>query len=96
MRNDIEPCYGAPGPGKITTLIRRLSQTLDITFLEDNERSIIESAQSISGKEDFFFRELGAVSKKLLQPDHSGGNHYDRSEIFSRLFITCWNTTESF
>jgi hypothetical protein len=33
---------GAPGTGKTTTLIRRLGQKLDATFLEESERQVIE------------------------------------------------------
>ncbi|RME55736.1 DNA helicase UvrD [Candidatus Parcubacteria bacterium] len=37
---------GPPGTGKTTTLIRRLSQKLDIAFLEEDEKRLIEEISS--------------------------------------------------
>ena len=42
---------GAPGTGKTTTLIRRLGQKLDVTFLDDDERRIIGAGEPRSEAE---------------------------------------------
>jgi hypothetical protein len=40
---------GSPGTGKTTTLIRRLGQKLDATFLEEGEQRLIEVASATQG-----------------------------------------------
>ncbi|MEP7339915.1 MAG: ATP-binding domain-containing protein [Acidobacteriota bacterium] len=40
---------GPPGTGKTTTLIRRLGQKLDIEFLDEDERRIVERIGDMSG-----------------------------------------------
>lgn len=40
---------GPPGTGKTTTLIRRLGQKLDTTFLEEGEKNLVESLGSVNG-----------------------------------------------
>ncbi|HYA41375.1 MAG TPA: hypothetical protein VEF34_08740, partial [Syntrophobacteraceae bacterium] len=40
---------GAPGTGKTTTLIRRLGQKLDMPFLDEDERRIVDNAGATSG-----------------------------------------------
>lgn len=40
---------GPPGTGKTTTLIRRLGQKLDTTYLEEGERNLVESLNSAQG-----------------------------------------------
>ena len=37
---------GAPGTGKTTTLIRRLGQKLDVQFLSDDERAVVNASAS--------------------------------------------------
>lgn len=40
---------GAPGTGKTTTLIRRLGQKLDLEFLDESERQLVESVGLFRG-----------------------------------------------
>ncbi len=40
---------GPPGTGKTTTLIRRLGQKLDISFLEEDEQRLVETIASAQG-----------------------------------------------
>src|SRR6266545_1382148 len=40
---------GPPGTGKTTTLIRRLGQKLDIDYLEEDERHVVESVGAVTG-----------------------------------------------
>lgn len=40
---------GPPGTGKTTTLIRRLGQKLDTTFLEEGEQGLVETVASAQG-----------------------------------------------
>ena len=40
---------GPPGTGKTTTLIRRLGQKLDVQFLEDEERRVLENTNTTDG-----------------------------------------------
>jgi len=40
---------GPPGTGKTTTLIRRLGQKLDVVFLSEEEKELVEHVQTIQG-----------------------------------------------
>lgn len=44
--------FGPPGTGKTTTLIRRLGQKLDSSFLDDSEKRLVENTGGVSSHRD--------------------------------------------